>query len=153
VRGAEEGDFHFDQEQKVQKERVARVFDLRPLPAMHSYFRVDPTYLLESNPYTTEHIFSSKSSHLYTLTMGGLYLDGELVGTTLCLYPHLSQSSEPRCLGERVVAIIHPCVRFRHLSTKPYKGTVSQPSLTTTIQSPRTTPSWLPYLLCRLRCN
>jgi len=42
---------------------------------MHSYFRVDPKYVLESNPYTTEHIFSSNSGSRYTLDLSWLYLD------------------------------------------------------------------------------
>jgi len=38
-------------------------------------FRVDLTYVLESNPYTTEHIFSSNSGSIYTIDLIGLYLD------------------------------------------------------------------------------
>jgi len=34
----------------VQKERAARVVDLRPLPAMHPYFRVNPNYVTEKTP-------------------------------------------------------------------------------------------------------
>jgi len=34
----------------VQKERIAHVVDLRPLPAMRPYFRVNPEYIAEKTP-------------------------------------------------------------------------------------------------------